>query len=117
MKIELDKAVVTLTPENQNEKAQLEHLWRLLIDCNGPTLNLTPIGEYVPLKNGNGAQFYIEGLLHEDKTGAKIVSAPYVAVYAAEDCTVYCATCNKIIDLKRGDEIPLCCGKLMEIID
>ncbi|MDR0882678.1 MAG: hypothetical protein LBP55_09095 [Candidatus Adiutrix sp.] len=117
MKIDIDKAVVTLTPENQNEKAQLDHLWKILIDCNGPTLKLAPIGEYVPLKNDNGAQFYIEGLLHADKTGAQVSSKPYVPVFASEDCTVYCATCNKTVNLKRGEEIPLCCGKLMEVLD
>ncbi|MDR3171282.1 MAG: hypothetical protein LBU17_06580 [Treponema sp.] len=34
-----------------------------------------------------------------------------------EDCTVYCKTCNKTVQLKKGDAIPLCCGHLMEIID
>jgi endogenous inhibitor of DNA gyrase (YacG/DUF329 family) len=34
-----------------------------------------------------------------------------------EDCTVYCSTCNKTVELKKGEPIPLCCGKPMEIID
>ncbi|MDR0569070.1 MAG: hypothetical protein LBG87_07695 [Spirochaetaceae bacterium] len=41
----------------------------------------------------------------------------YTAVIAEEDCTVYCALCNKTLTVKKGQEIPLCCGKPMEIID
>jgi hypothetical protein len=38
----------------------------------------------------------------------------YTPKYATEDCEVYCNICNKTIALKKGDEIPLCCGKVME---
>jgi endogenous inhibitor of DNA gyrase (YacG/DUF329 family) len=41
----------------------------------------------------------------------------YTPVIAQEDCTVYCSTCNKTIEIKKGQEIPLCCGRVMEIID
>ncbi|MDR2658531.1 MAG: hypothetical protein LBC27_00870 [Spirochaetaceae bacterium] len=41
----------------------------------------------------------------------------YKPVYAEKECDVYCSTCNKIIHLQQGDEIPICCGKLMEVID
>lgn len=34
-----------------------------------------------------------------------------------EDCTVYCSICNKTVDLKAGETIPMCCGKLMVNID
>jgi hypothetical protein len=44
-------------------------------------------------------------------------NAKYVPEIVKEDCTVYCKTCNKTIELKKGDPIPLCCGKAMEIID
>jgi endogenous inhibitor of DNA gyrase (YacG/DUF329 family) len=40
----------------------------------------------------------------------------YEKVIVDEDCEVYCKTCNKTVELKKGDAIPLCCGKLMEII-
>jgi hypothetical protein len=40
----------------------------------------------------------------------------YTPVYATEDCEVYCKICNKTVQLKKGDEIPLCCGQLMEVI-
>jgi hypothetical protein len=41
----------------------------------------------------------------------------YKAVFADADCDAYCTICNKTVELKKGDEIPLCCGKLMVIID
>lgn len=34
-----------------------------------------------------------------------------------EDCSVYCSICNKTVDLKAGEAIPMCCGKLMVNID
>jgi endogenous inhibitor of DNA gyrase (YacG/DUF329 family) len=40
----------------------------------------------------------------------------YEEVFAEEDCDVYCKTCNKTVQLKKGDAIPLCCGKVMEIL-
>ncbi|GHV84037.1 hypothetical protein AGMMS50212_13770 [Spirochaetia bacterium] len=41
----------------------------------------------------------------------------YIPKIVEEDCTVYCKTCNKTVELKKGDPIPLCCGKPMENID
>ena len=41
----------------------------------------------------------------------------YPAVYADKECTCYCQTCNKFVNLKAGDRIPPCCGKLMELLD
>ncbi|GHU42970.1 hypothetical protein FACS1894190_12920 [Spirochaetia bacterium] len=41
----------------------------------------------------------------------------YIPKIVEEDCEVYCKTCNKTINLTKGDPIPLCCGKPMEIID
>ncbi|MDR2517109.1 MAG: hypothetical protein LBC88_06995 [Spirochaetaceae bacterium] len=116
MKIQIEKAVVTFNPESQSEKDALEKLWRLLIDCSGPTLKICPIGEYVPSSNnGKGAMFYIEGM--ERSTDPKIIefakSGAYTPTTVTEDCTVYCSICNKTVDLKAGDAIPRCCGKLM----
>ncbi len=37
-------------------------------------------------------------------------------LYAEEDCDVYCNICKKVTKLKKGEEIPTCCGKLMEEI-
>jgi len=36
-------------------------------------------------------------------------------VRAKTDCTVICTICGRVQDLKAGDVIPYCCGKLMEI--
>jgi hypothetical protein len=41
----------------------------------------------------------------------------YQGEIVQEDCTVYCKTCNKTIELKKGEMIPLCCGKPMELLD
>ncbi|MDR3310456.1 MAG: hypothetical protein LBS90_03810 [Oscillospiraceae bacterium] len=119
MKIETQKAVVTLAPETAEETAQLEKLWKLLIDCNGPTLKLCPIGEYVPAAGEKSAMFYIEGQERSrDPERVAFVASPlYTPEVAPSDCTVYCPTCNKSIQLKKGDPIPLCCGKPMINID
>ena len=39
-----------------------------------------------------------------------VVLAPY-------DTDVYCITCNRTEHVKKGEPIPVCCGKLMEILD
>ena len=35
-------------------------------------------------------------------------------VRAEKDCQVYCPICHKILDVKAGEPIPRCCGKVME---
>ena len=107
MKITIDKNLVELTPDTPAEKAELERLWRTLIDCNGPALKLVPVGEYMQ-NAAKGASFHIDGL--DD-------SAAPVSVKLREDCAVVCRECNKILHLKAGDAIPVCCGKIMEIVD
>ena len=59
MKIAIDKNVVEITPENDNEAAQLNTLWKVIVDCVGSSKKLVPIGEYVPIKS-NLARFAIE---------------------------------------------------------
>ena len=41
----------------------------------------------------------------------------YPEVYVDKDCRCFCQTCNKYVELKAGDRIPPCCGKLMEVLD
>jgi hypothetical protein len=48
MKIELEGTLVRMTPENDREKQELNHLWRTLIDCVNKTKKLVPVGEYIP---------------------------------------------------------------------
>ena len=103
MKINIDKNLVEFKPESSQETTDLEKLWRILIDCVSDTKKLTPVGEYVPSKK-NAASFYIEGLQIDDTK-------------ACQDGVYYCSVCNKSVDLHQGDEIPLCCGKTMELID
>lgn len=109
MKINIEKNLVEFSPEFPEEKAKLEAVWRILVDCNGTSKKLVPVGEYVPSKNNKGASFVIEDFDANENT--------YTEIHTENDCKCYCSICNKQIDLKKGDPIPLCCGKLMEIID
>jgi len=109
MKIEIVKNVVDFTPENADEQSKLEALWRLMVDCVRFNKKLVPMGEYVPQKK-NKASFVIEGM-----AGGK--TSEYPEVHVDADCRCYCQTCNKYVELKKGDRIPPCCGKLMEVLD
>ncbi len=110
MQINFEKNVVEFYPESAEEKSKIESLWKVLIDCNGTAKKLVPIGDYEPLKNHNAAMFLIEGL-------EKAEENKYVEVHVEEDCVCYCRNCNKQVNLKKGDAIPVCCGKVMEIIE
>lgn len=110
MKIYMDKALVEFVPETPAEKTELEALWIKMGNCVGKDKFLAPIGAYEPYKGDSKAQFHIEGLSEEE-------SAAYPEMHVYEDCKVYCVTCNKLIDLKAGSSVPMCCGKPMEIVD
>ena len=109
MQINIEKEYVEFTPERAEETAKIEALWKLIVDCARFNKKLVPIGEYIPSKN-NLARFAIEG---ERGQGTE----DYPAVFVDKDCRCYCQTCNKYVELKKGDRIPPCCGKLMEILD
>ena len=109
MNIFVEKNLASFTPENKEEEIMLNTLWQTIIDCNGFAKKLVPVGEFVPEKGKNMAQFMIEGL---GLTTNQKDSSPTVDV----NCNVYCVTCNRIEKLKKGDKIPICCGKLMEVI-
>ena len=108
MRIDLHKDYVEFTPENMHETSNLEGLWRLMVDCVRFNKKMVPMGEYLPQKN-NVARFSIEGLTGKEEQ--------YAAVYVDAECRCYCQTCNKYVNLKKGDRVPPCCGKLMEIMD
>ena len=59
MKINIEKSLVEFCPENAEETAKLEVLWRLLVDCVRSNKKLVPVGEYVSVKN-KAATFAIE---------------------------------------------------------
>ena len=109
IKIDIQKNHVVLTPENDEEKAKVTALWKLLVDCVGDSRKLVPIGEYVPQKNDIGASFHIEGLEFGDSS--------FVEVRLEDDESVICKTCNKLLHLKAGDVIPICCGEMMTVVD
>ena len=109
MKIRIDKDVVEFTPENASEQVELEALWIKMGNCVGDTKQLQPVGVYVPAENKT-AMFHIEGLNDEEKNTIPEVRAPY-------DSDVYCVTCNKTVQVKTGEVVPFCCGRLMELLD
>lgn len=108
MKINVDKNIIEFHPESREETEALVQVWRRLVDCMGTNKKITPIGEYIPEKK-NTAGFFIEG-----EPGG--VTQPSENIAPAEG-TYYCSTCNKYINLKKGDAIPLCCGRPMELLE
>ncbi|MEE8400217.1 MAG: hypothetical protein V3S89_14485 [Desulfobacterales bacterium] len=111
MQINIEKNYVEFTPETSDETTKLEALWRVVVDCVRFNKKLVPIGEYFPRdEEKKTARFAIEG----EKSTA---TDDYPEVYVESDCVCYCQTCNKYVNLKKGDRIPPCCGKLMEILD
>lgn len=109
MKINIDKNLVEFTPENADEKAKLESLWKIVVDCVRFNKKLVPVGEYTASKN-DFARFQIEGA-----EGGADADFPDVRIDA--DGRAYCQQCNKFVELKKGDRVPPCCGKIMEILD
>jgi hypothetical protein len=109
MKINLDKDIIEFIPENPLEIQSLEVLWRRLVDCANFNKRIVPIGEFLPDIKETVARFYIE----DTKGGV----TTYSSESSLEDADFYCAICNKYKKLKKGESIPFCCGKLMELID
>lgn len=109
IKIELKKSQVFFSPENDEEKAKMTALWKILVECIGDSRKLVPVGEYLPQKGSSTASFQIEGLEPGDSS--------FVEIKAESDTEVYCKTCNKLLSLKAGEVIPICCGKMMSIVD
>ena len=109
MKIRIDKDIVTFTPEHAAEAAELEALWIKLGNCLGENKSLEPIGVYQPSENRT-AMFHIAGLNEVEKDSIPQIRAPY-------DTDVYCVTCNKTVHIQKGEVVPFCCGRLMEILD
>ena len=109
MKIRIDKNIVTFTPEHAAEAAELEALWVKMGNCVGDNKSLQPIGVYIPGEN-KAATFNIAGLSEAEKNAIPQIRAPY-------DSDVYCVTCNKTVQVKAGEVIPFCCGRMMEILD
>jgi hypothetical protein len=55
--------------------------------------------------------------MSEFETTVDKAHSHYTPVYTKTDNTAYCTTCGKTVDLKAGDEIPICCGRIMDLID
>ncbi len=109
MKIRIDKDVVEFIPRDAAEAAELEALWIKMGNCVGKTKQLEPMGTYSKAED-RSAKFHIEGLSAEEIKSVPEVIAPY-------DTDVYCYVCNRTEHVKKGQPIPVCCGRLMEILD
>lgn len=59
MKINVEKNVVEFIPENEQEAKDLEHLWRVVVDCAKFNKKLVAIGEYIPGQTKQ-ARFVVE---------------------------------------------------------
>ncbi len=108
MKIKVDRNVVEFLPENPQETADMEVLWRVVVDCMEFNKKMVPIGEYVPSKE-NLARFVVEGV-----AGGK---TEYSEAKAEADASYYCSICNKYMNVKAGEREPMCCGREMETLD
>ena len=60
MKINIEKNLVEFTPETDQEKTDLEALWRTVVDCAKFNKKLVAVGQYVPSQD-EFARFAIEG--------------------------------------------------------
>ncbi len=109
MKIRIDKDIVEIIPEHASEAAELEALWIKMGNCTGGTKRLGAHGDLYE-GGGQSAKFHIEGLTAEEVKAQPTVLAPY-------DTDVYCYICNRTEHIKAGQPIPVCCGRLMEILD
>ena len=109
MKIRIDKDIVEFMPEHEAEAVELEALWIKMGNCVGGTKQLEPMGVYVR-GNDKSARFHIEGLTEQEANTIPQVLAPY-------DTDVYCYICNRTQHVNKGEPIPFCCGRLMEILD
>ena len=109
MKISMDKAIVEFIPENPIETSELEALWIKMGNCIGDDKKLSPIGVYMPTEK-NVARFHIGGLTAAEAKENPELRAPF-------DTRVYCQTCNKMQTVKKGELIPFCCSKPMEVMD
>ena len=102
MRINIEKNLVEFAPDNADETAKLQTLWRLMVDCARFNKKMVPIGEYIP-QQSEFARFTIEGIESQG-------TPDFPEVLVESDCRCYCQTCNKYVLLKKGDRIPPCCG-------
>jgi len=108
MKISVDRNVVEFHPANEQETSELELLWRVMVDCMKDNKKMTPMGNYIP-PGDTFARFVIEGI-----PGGKTV---FSDKKSEKTCPYYCSVCNKYMNVNAGDDVPLCCGKLMDDMD
>ncbi len=109
MQIRVDRNVIEFEPENSQETASLDILWKVVVDCYGDNKKIVPIGNFVPGFD-KVARFTIEGI-----PGGKTTYSDKKKV--EEECTYLCSICQKYMHCKPGEPVPMCCGKEMEPMD
>ena len=107
MRISQNKNVVELEPQSPTEASALALLWRQLVSCTGESAKLAPIGEFFP-GNKNVASFVIES--------KEALQAPEQESVVT-DATYICSTCNRYMEIAKGELVPICCARPMELMD
>ena len=106
MKIRIDGETVEFEPETQSEAMELELLVKTMGSGLKDGIHLVADGFY-SRRIDSSAKFRIEGL------GADQAKSGPLMPFEGD---VYCYTCGKKKHLMAGEPIPMCCGKLMEIL-
>ncbi|WP_456434362.1 hypothetical protein [Thermosulfuriphilus sp.] len=106
MKFRFDKQVVGFIPESRDEEAALDALWKYLVECEGESRKLAPLGIYIP-GTSKEALFQVEGY---DMSQAKASSV-------TETIRYYCPKCNRYEEIPAGQTPPVCCGQPMQAMD
>lgn len=107
MEIKINKNLAEFKPGNEQEAAEFEKLWKILISCTQTSKKLVPVGEYIPGCKDT-ASFFIEGLSESETPEGEELEA--TEAYSCENC-------NRVIYLKPGELPPICCGISMKSID
>lgn len=107
MKIRIDGETVAFEPETQAEAMELELLVKTMGSGLKDGIHLTADGFY-SRRIDSSALFRLEGL-----AGNEVKKGPLMPF----EGDVYCYTCGKKKHLKAGEPIPMCCGKVMDVLN
>ena len=106
MKIRIDGTKVEFEPETQSEAMELELLVKTMGNGLKDDIHLLSDGFY-SRRIDSCAKFRLEGIADGEVRNGPLM--PF-------EGDVYCYTCGRKKHLKAGEPIPMCCGKIMEII-
>ncbi len=110
MENNINERIVEFSTESANKKLNLEALWKPIIDCFQFSKNLVSIGQYV-----YGMDHYARLAIEGYDENAQGFDRP-TEIYAEKDYRCYCDTCHRYMDIKKGDRLPSCCGKPIDVL-